>query len=85
MASSRRALGTVVRWDEQRHAALIEAPELPGPCWADESVVVRGDGGRGLRAGQTVEVEWTDAPGSAPPLRVTRVVLRDDLQTGLGG
>jgi hypothetical protein len=85
MASSGRGFGTVVRWDEQRHAALIEAPELPGPCWADESVVVRSGGGRGLRAGQTVEVEWTDAPGSEPPLRVTRVVLRDDLQTGLGG
>jgi hypothetical protein len=85
MVSNGRTFGTVVRWDEQRNAALIEAPELPGPCWADESVVVRSGGGRGLRAGQTVEIEWTGSPDPESPLRATRVVLRDDLQTGLGG
>jgi cold shock CspA family protein len=84
MASSGSTFGTVVRWDEERRAGLIEAPGLPGPCWVDESVVVR-RGGTGLRAGQTVELEWTDEPEADPRLRATRVVLRDDLQTGLGG
>ena len=31
-------LGTVVRWDDERHIGFIEAPDLPGQCWVDASV-----------------------------------------------
>ena len=37
------------------------------------------------RAGQVVEVEWTEADEGENPLRATRVTRREDLQTGLGG
>jgi cold shock CspA family protein len=84
MASAGSTFGTVVRWDEERHGGLIEAPGLPGGCWVDESVVVR-RGARGLRAGQVVEVDWIESPDTDPPRRATRVVLRTDLQGGLGG
>jgi len=84
MARSGTTLGTVVRWDGVRHAGLIEAPDLPGPCWVDAAVVEPGPGGD-LRAGQTVEVDWAESGQGEAPLRATRVVRREDLQTGLGG
>ena len=85
MARSGRTLGTVVRWDDASHSGLIEAPDLPAPCWVDASVVEHGHGGGKLRAGQVVEVEWTESPQGDAPLSATRVVHRGDLQTGLGG
>jgi CspA family cold shock protein len=86
MARSGSTLGTVVRWDGERHAGLVEAPDLPGPCWVDASVVhVHGSEGAELRAGQVVEVEWTESGEGEAPLRATRVTRREDLQTGLGG
>jgi cold shock CspA family protein len=85
MARSGTTLGTVVRWDEQRHSGLIEAPDLPAPCWVDASVVEHQPGGVELRAGQVVEVDWTETPEGDAPLSATRVVHRGDLQTGLGG
>jgi len=84
MARSGTSFGTVVRWDENRQAGLIEAPDLPGPCWVDASVVQHGPHGE-LRAGQTVEVDWVETDQGEAPLRATRVVHRLDLQTGLGG
>jgi len=84
MARSGTSFGTVVRWDENRRAGLIEAPDLPGPCWVDASVVEHGPHGE-LRAGQTVEVDWVETDQAEAPLRATRVVHRLDLQTGLGG
>ena len=52
--------GTVVRWDDVRGGAIIEAAEVPGGCWADRSVVVQGTkgttGSGELRAGQVVEL-----------------------------
>ena len=85
MARSGTTLGTVVRWDEERQTGLIEAPDLPGPCWVDGSVVEHGHGRGELRAGQVVEVDWTESPQGDAPLRATRVVHRGDLQQGLGG
>jgi cold shock CspA family protein len=85
MARSGRTLGTVVRWDDASHSGLIEAPDLPAPCWVDASVVEHGHDGSDLRAGQVVEVEWTESPQGDAPLSATRVVHRGDLQTGLGG
>jgi hypothetical protein len=86
MARSGTTLGTVVRWDEARHSGLIEAPDLPAPCWVDASVVEHEHSSGGeLRAGQVVEVEWTETPQGEAPLSATRVVHRGDLQTGLGG
>jgi CspA family cold shock protein len=85
MARSGTTLGTVVRWDEERQTGLIEAPDLPGPCWVDASVVEHGHGRGELRAGQVVEVDWTESPQGDAPLRATRVVHRGDLQQGLGG
>jgi CspA family cold shock protein len=84
MARSGTTFGTVVRWDEARHSGLIEAPDLPGPCWVDASVVEHGADGE-LRAGQTVEVDWVETDQGDAPLRATRVVHRLDMQTGLGG
>jgi cold shock CspA family protein len=85
MARSGTTLGTVVRWDEERQTGLIEAPDLPGPCWVDASVVEHGHGRGELRAGQVVEVDWTETPQGDAPVSATRVVHRPDLQTGLGG
>jgi len=84
MARSGTTFGTVVRWDEKRQAGLIEAADLPGPCWVDASVVEHGPHGE-LRAGQTVEVDWVETDQGEARLRATRVVHRLDLQTGLGG
>ena len=85
MGRSGTTLGTVVRWDEERQTGLIEAPDLPGPCWVDASVVEHGHGRGELRAGQVVEVDWTETPQGDAPVSATRVVHRPDLQTGLGG
>jgi cold shock CspA family protein len=82
MARCGSTLGTVVRWDENRHTGLIESPDLPGPCWVEAAVI---DSGGSLRAGQTVQVDWTEPGTDDAPLRATRVVPREDLQTGLGG
>ena len=86
MATSGTTLGTVVRWDDARRGALIEAAELPGGCWADASVVVHStQGGGGLRAGQVVQFDWTAEEGGEWPFRATRVEPREDLQATLGG
>ena len=85
MARSGSSLGTVVRWDDERQTGLIEAPDLPGPCWVDASVVDHSHGDLELRAGQTVEVDWVQMDQGDTPLKATRVVHRLDLQTGLGG
>ena len=78
--------GTVVRWDDVRRGALIEAPELPGGCWADAAVVVRSTSGPGpLRAGQVVELDWARPGAEGLPFRALRVAPRDDLQQTVGG
>lgn len=84
MARSGSTLGTVIRWDDERHSGLIEAPDLPGACWVDRSVLAPGQEGD-LRAGQVVEVDWTEPGEGSAPLRATRVLLRNDLQGGVGG
>ena len=85
MARSGSTIGTVIRWDDASHSGLIEAADLPGPCWVDASVVDHAHGHGELRAGQVVEVDWTAAEQGDAPLSATRVVHRPDLQTGLGG
>jgi len=82
VARSGSTFGTVVRWDDASHTGLVEAPDLPAPCWVDASVL---QGDDALRAGQVVEVDWTDTEQGDAPLSATRVVHRPDLQTGLGG
>ena len=86
MARSGTTLGTVVRWDQEHGGAVIEAADIPGDCWADRSVVVHSTaGGGGLRAGQVVEVEWTEPGDRGFPFRAVRVTPREDLQATLGG
>ena len=86
MTGGGTTLGTVVRWDEGRSGALIEAPELPGGCWADAAVVVRSTSGSGvLRAGQVVEVDWQRSGEEGLPFQAVRVTPRDDLQQTVGG
>jgi hypothetical protein len=86
MGRSGTTVGTVVRWDDARSGAVIEAPELPGGCWADASVVAHStSAGGGLRAGQVVEVEWTEPGAGGLPFRALRVVPREDLQATIGG
>jgi hypothetical protein len=84
MARSGTTLGTVVRWDEARRGALIEAADLPGGCWADADVVVHRES-RVLRAGQVVEVDWVEPGAEGLPFRALRVNPREDLQAGIGG
>jgi hypothetical protein len=85
MTRSGTALGTVVRWDDARGGAVIEAPDLPGGCWADASVVVHSTSGGALRAGQVVELDWTESAGEWLPFRALRVAPREDLQATVGG
>ena len=86
MADAGTTVGTVVRWDAERGGAVIEAPELPGGCWADRSVVVHSTTGSGeLRAGQVVQLEWASPGDGGMPFRAVRVTPREDLQATLGG
>lgn len=85
MVSSGTATGTVRLWMDDDGWGVIDLPELPGGCWAEASVVEGLDGTSGLRAGQTVDVDWT-TPGSAGyDAKAVRVVLRDELQATPGG
>jgi hypothetical protein len=80
------ALGTVLRWDDARRGAILDAPECPGGCWADTAVVVHSTEGAGrLRAGQVVQLDWAEDPVGDWPFRATRVEPREDLQATLGG
>jgi CspA family cold shock protein len=83
MPRSGTTVGTVVRWDEERRCGLIEAPDLPGSCWVDASVLEADS--ESLRAGQIVEFDWTEPGHGDSAVQATRVVRRNDLQTGLGG
>jgi hypothetical protein len=85
MARSGTTFGTVVRWDERRGGALIEAPDLPGGCWAAVSAVEHSTSGGVLRAGQVVELDWTEPGAEGLPFRAVRVVPREDLQATVGG
>jgi hypothetical protein len=86
MGRNGTTVGTVVRWDDARSGAVIEAPELPGGCWADASVVLHSTSAAGgLRAGQVVEVDWTEPGAGGLPFRALRVVPREDLQATVGG
>jgi cold shock CspA family protein len=84
MPGTGTSIGTVVRWDDARGGGLVEAPDLPGGCWVDASVVEYSTGSGGLRPGQVVEVTWTDEEAGGD-LRAVRVRPREDLQTGFGG
>ena len=84
MASSGTSVGTVIRWDDERGAGIVESRELPADCWVEAEVVHSRTGG-GLRAGQVVEVEWVNAGAGEHPVRAVRVTPRDDLQATPGG
>ena len=85
MARSGTGLGTVIRWDDVRRGGLVEFPDLPGLCWVDAAVVAHGTGDSALRAGQVVEVAWTEAGDGEHPYRAVRVAPRGDLQSTVGG
>ena len=86
MERSGSALGTVLRWDEERSGAILDAEECPGGCWAETSVVVHStQAGGELRAGQVVQFDWVDQPAGGHAFRATRVEPREDLQATLGG
>ena len=82
MARSGTSVGVVVRWDADEGTGFIESPELPGDCWV-EAASVDPAGGE-LRAGQVVEVEWTETGDGRYPVRAVRVAPRDDLQATPG-
>ncbi len=86
MARTGSALGTVLRWDDAREGAILDAEECPGGCWADASVVVHSTQGEGrLRAGQVVTFDWVEEQAGEWPFRASRVEPREDLQATLGG
>ena len=86
MTRTGTTLGTVIRWDDARRGALIEAPDLPGGCWADASAVVHSTFPGGvLRAGQVVELDWAEPGAEGLPFRALRVKPREDLQATVGG
>ncbi len=85
MARTGSALGTVLRWDEARDGAVLDAQECPGGCWADASVVVHStQGGGRLRSGQVVRFDWAEEPVGNWAFRATRVEQREDLQATPG-
>jgi cold shock CspA family protein len=84
MARSGTSTGTVVRWDAEQGTGLIDAPDLTGDCWVEAAALDASAGG-GLRAGQVVEVEWTETGAGTHPVCADRVTPRDDLQATPGG
>jgi hypothetical protein len=76
--------GAVVRWDDDRAGAILEAPGLPGEGWADAAVVEHSQSGGILRAGQVVELDWTVPGPEGYAYRATRVRPRSDLQATPG-
>lgn len=85
MASSGAATGTVRLWMADDGWGVIDLPDQPRGCWADASVVEGLDGSNALRAGQTVDVQWTTPGPEDYNTRALRVVLRDELQATPGG
>jgi hypothetical protein len=85
MARQGTTLGTVIRWDDDRRGAVIEATDTPGGCWADASVIEHSHSGGVLRAGQVVELDWTEVAAEGLRFSALRVVPRSDLQATVGG
>ncbi len=84
-SGSGSSVGTVIRWDAEHGGAVLEAPECPGGCWADPSVVEHSTQGAGeLRAGQVVRFDWVAETTGRWPFRATRVEPRQDLQATPG-
>ncbi len=77
---SGRSVGTVVRWDDRRGGAILEARDLSGEGWADASAIEHSESGGILRAGQIVQFDWTQPGPEGHAFRATRVRPRDDLQ-----
>ena len=84
MARSGTSVGTVVRWDADSDVGIIEFPDLPGDC-SVESAALHPTAGGALRAGQVVEVVWSETGTGAHPFRAERVTPRDHLQATPGG
>jgi cold shock CspA family protein len=83
MATNGTSVGTVLRWDADQGAGLVDVADLPGDCWVEAAALDPSTGG-GLRAGQVVEVEWSDTGSGDHPVRADRVTPRDDLQATPG-
>jgi CspA family cold shock protein len=83
MTRSGTSVGTVVRWDADQGAGVIEAPDLPDDCRV-EAAALHPSAHGGLRAGQVVEVEWTETGPGDRSVRAERVTPRDDLQSTPG-
>lgn len=84
MARSGTTVGTVIRWDDDTRTGLVEAPDLPADCWV-EATALHPEAHGALRAGQVVEVRWTDTGSGDHPLRADLVTPRGDLQATPGG
>jgi cold shock CspA family protein len=83
MTRSGTSVGTVVRWEAGQGGGLVDLPDLRGDVWVDAAAL---DPlvGSGLRAGQIVEVEWTETDEPTARVRADRVTPRDDLQATPG-
>ncbi len=84
MARSGMSVGTVIRWDDDRHIGVVECPDLPEDCSVEAGALDPSAGGS-LRSGQVVEVDWTESGTGAHRYRADRVRPRDDLQATPGG
>ncbi|MGY2001476.1 hypothetical protein [Blastococcus sp. SYSU DS1024] len=83
MVRSGTSVGTVVRWDGDEGGGLVESPDLHGHCWVEVGALHPSARGS-LRAGQVVDVSWTETGVGDHPVRADLVTPRDDLQATPG-
>jgi cold shock protein len=62
----------VRQWHDDEGWGVIDAPEVPGGCWAGFGQVAVG-GYRGLLPGQEVALEWEKGPQDGYAYRAVRV------------
>lgn len=84
MGRSGESPGTVLRWDGDRGAGVIELTDPQAKCAVDVAAL-DAEVGDGLRPGQVVDVEWAEPGEGRDAFRAVRVTPRDDLQATPGG
>ncbi len=84
MTATSRSEGTVTWWRAEEGGGVVDGADLPGSCWVD-ATVVEGPPELVLRAGQVVQLDWSEPGPTGYACRATRVSVRDNLQGTPGG